>query len=119
MIDAPHSKANQSDSLWLYNRDQDGDSLKQLRLSKVPTFEKAEGIAVATKLKHGGVLAQERWGVVGLIRLGVDVSDFASKGDFVWIIRFVDFGRTTQEAWVSSSTGNVKCDCPAEPTDRW
>ena len=109
MTNAPHPLATRSDFLLRFSREKDGEYFKQLRLSKVPTYKKAIGIAIATKR---GISAQESCDVVGLVRLGVNVPSFASKGDYVWIVRFAAFGDTTQEAWVSSSTGNVKCIFP-------
>jgi hypothetical protein len=59
--------------------------LETLDKSKVATAEKAEGAALGAKLKAGGLLAEEGARVVGLVRLGVDVAEFATSGDLVWV----------------------------------
>lgn len=87
--------------------------LEALDKSKVPTAEKAEEVALGAKLKAGGVLAEEGVRVVGLVRLGVDVAEFATGGDLVWLVRFEHSVRgVTQEVWVSSTTGAVRATLP-------
>ena len=53
--------------------------------------------------------------MVDLVAIGVDVPGFASKGDFVWIVRCGGLGfMTEQEVWVPSTTGKAKCVLPSE-----
>ncbi len=92
--------------------------LEALDMSKVPTAERAEGVALGAKLKAGGVLAEEGPRVVGLVRLGVDVPAFATRGDLVWVVLIEHAVHgVTQEVWVSSTTGAVRAMLPmrAEP----
>jgi predicted TIM-barrel fold metal-dependent hydrolase len=87
--------------------------LETLAQSKVPTAAQAEGVALGTKLRSGGVLAEEGARVVGLLRLGVDVADFAAGGDLVWVVRIEHMTRgVTQEVWVSTTTGAVRTMLP-------
>lgn len=92
--------------------------LETLDTSRVPTGERAEGVALGAKLKAGGVLAEEGARVVGLVRLGVDVPGFAPRGDLVWVVLIEHAVHgVTQEVWVSSTTGAVRAMLPmrAEP----
>jgi len=87
--------------------------LEALDKSKVPTAEKAEEAALGAKLRGGGVLAEEGVRVVGLVPLGVDVADFATSGDLVWVVRIEhSVHGVTQEFWVSSTTGAVRAMLP-------
>jgi len=89
--------------------------LETLDKSKVPTAEKAEGAALGAKLKAGGLLAEEGARVVGLVRLGVDVAEFATSGDLVWVVQIEHAVRgVTQEVWVSSTTGAVRAVLPLQ-----
>jgi hypothetical protein len=83
--------------------------LEKLERSRIPTVDKAKEIAIGHKLKSGGVLAEERAKVIGLIRLGVDVPDFARASDLIWIVRFAHLSRgITQEMWINSTTAKVR-----------
>ena len=88
--------------------------LRKLEDSKVPTIEDASKVAFRYKLTVlGGLLAEERLDVIGLVRIGVDVPDFASKGDLIWNVRISHaFDGVTQEMWIGSTTGEVKCIFP-------
>jgi len=87
--------------------------VKRLEKSKVPTTRKAEQEALAYKLKHGGLLAEEGAKVVSLLRIAFDVPDFASGGDLVWVVRISHLDRgVTQEMWISSTTGTVRTMLP-------
>jgi hypothetical protein len=89
--------------------------LETLDKSKVPTAEKAEEAALWAKLKAGGLLAEEGARVVGLVRLGVDVAEFATSGDLVWVVQIEHAVRgVTQEVWVSSTTGAVRAMLPLQ-----
>lgn len=76
--------------------------------AKVPTLENASLAAryYLRDIRNSGVLsALESEHVVGLIRMGRDIQDFAQKGDFVWIVRFqYTNSGTYDEIWVSSTT---------------
>lgn len=108
------------DLLWLsriadrHNLDADlRGLLERLDKSRVPTAEKAAGVALGAKLKAGGLLAEEGPRVVGLVRLGVDVAEFAASGDLVWVVQIEHGVRgVTQEVWVSSTTGAVRAMLP-------
>lgn len=109
------------DLLWLLKADRKNLSadfrklLETLDKSKVPTLEKAEGAALGAKLKGGGVDARENAQVVGLLRLGVDVPEFAASGDLVWVVRIQHTTRgVTQEFWVSSTTAAIRATLPLE-----
>jgi hypothetical protein len=88
--------------------------LEELARCKVATVEKAEDSAIKYKLKAGGVSATEVPQVVSLVPLGIDVEDFAKRGDLIWIVQFRQFGFTqiTQEVWISSTTGAVLAILP-------
>ena len=89
--------------------------LETLDKSKVPTAEKAEWAALGAKLKAGGLLAEEGARVIGLVRLGVDVAEFATSGDLVWVVQIEHSVRgVTQEVWVSSTTGAVRTMLPPQ-----
>ena len=89
--------------------------LEALDKSKVPTAEKAEEAALWAKLKAGGLLAEEGARVIGLVRLGVDVAQFATSGDLVWVVQIEHAVRgVTQEVWVSSTTGAVRAMLPLQ-----
>jgi hypothetical protein len=93
--------------------DQERDLLKKLENSKVPTADKAKKAAVTYKFKSSGILAEEAPYVVSLLPLGIDVADFAKRGDLIWVVQFRIFGGAiTQEVWVSSSTGEVLAILP-------
>jgi len=108
------------DLLWLLKAGDPGtnspeykDLVKRLEKGKVPTTRKAEEAALAYKLKHGGLLAEETAKVVALLRIAVDVPDFASSGDLVWVVRISHLGRgVTQELWISSTTGAIRTMLP-------
>jgi hypothetical protein len=89
------------------------DLVKRLEKGKVPTTRKAEEAAIAHKLKHGGLLAEEGAKVEALLRIAVDVPDFASSGDLVWVVRISHLARgVTQEMWISSTTGAIRTMLP-------
>jgi hypothetical protein len=112
---------NVLDFLWLLDApdkskltDDQRDVLQQLNKSKVPTVAKADKAATWYKLKADGLLAEEGSKVTGLVPLGVDVPDFAKRGELIWIVQFRMFrhGALTQEVWVSSSTGATRAMLP-------
>ncbi|MCR4415955.1 MAG: hypothetical protein NUV77_26365, partial [Thermoguttaceae bacterium] len=94
------------DFLWLlkYERETRDVSahqelLDKLKRSKVATPSEAERVTIRTKLKTSGLLAEERPCVVGLIQSALDVPGFASRGDMLWVVRFVVFDlAVSQEA---------------------
>ena len=87
--------------------------LETLAQSKVPTAEEAKTVALWTKVRAGGLLAEEGARVVGLLRLGVDVVDFAASGGLVWVVRIEHMRRgITQEVWVSATSGAVRTMLP-------
>jgi len=90
------------------------DLVKRLEKGKVPTTRKAEETAIAHKLKHGGLLAEEGAKVAALLRIAVDVPDFASSGDLIWVVRISHLvrGGVTQEMWISSTTGAIRTMLP-------
>ncbi len=93
--------------------DQERDLLKKLENGKVPTADKAKKAAQTYKFKSSGILAEEAPHVVSLLPLGIDVADFAKRGDLIWVVQFRIFhGAITQEVWVSSSTGEVLAILP-------
>jgi hypothetical protein len=93
--------------------DPERDLLKKLEDSKVPTADKAKKAAQAYKFKSSGILAEEAPHVVSLLPLGVDVVEFAKRGDLIWVVQFRIFhGAITQEVWVSSGTGEVLAILP-------
>jgi hypothetical protein len=94
--------------------DDQRDVLKRLDKSKVPTVAEAEKVATQYKVKADGLLAEEGSKVTGLVPLGVDVADFAKRGELIWIVQFRMFGHgaLTQEVWVSSSTGATRAMFP-------
>jgi hypothetical protein len=109
------------DFLWLLDApdkskltDDQRDVLRRLDKSKVPTVAEAEKAATQYKLKADGLLAEEGSRVTGLVPLGVDVPDFARRGELIWIVQFRMFrhGALTQEVWVSSSTGATRAMFP-------
>ena len=112
---------NVLDFLWLLDApdkrkltDDQRDVLRRLDKSKVPTVAEAEKAATKYKLKADGLLAEEGSKVTGLVPLGVDVADFAKRGELIWIVQFRMFrhGALTQEVWVSSSTGATRAMFP-------
>jgi hypothetical protein len=74
----------------------------------------AEKAATQYKVKADVLLAEEGSKVTGLVPLGVDVADFAKRGELIWIVQFRMFGQgaLTQEVWVSSSTGATRAMIP-------
>jgi len=111
------------DYLWLLEVDNTNLSLEyrelQKKLSKsiVPTIDKAQSIALESKLKAAGLLAEEGALVIALIKIGVEVPEFAHLGDLVWVVHILNYlfgGTVTQEMWISSTTGKVKYMIPFE-----
>jgi hypothetical protein len=89
--------------------------LDKLGKEKVPNPDAAENVATGYKVKNGGLLAEEGTKVVGLLRLGADVPEFARGGDLIWVVRFTHvFRGVTQEMWVSSTTGAVRAMLPTQ-----
>lgn len=87
--------------------------LETLERSKVPTASSAESAALDARLRAGGVRAEEGARTVGLLRLGVEVANFAAAGDLVWVVRIEHQVRgVTQEFWVSSSSGAIRAMLP-------
>ena len=73
--------------------------------AKVPTAKGAECLAREEILPNDPNGSEH---VVGLVTIAADLPGFASKGDFVWIVRSVGRDYTTeQEVWVSSTTGKA------------
>jgi hypothetical protein len=117
---APEPK-DHDDFRWLLDRAKDRDGLdpfykailEKLEKSKVPTADKARGVAVEYKHKSEGLDAREGWKVVGLLRIGVPVPDFANAGDLIWVVRFSLQGDgVSQEMWISSTTGAIRTVLP-------
>jgi hypothetical protein len=119
---APEPK-HPEDFRWLLDRAKDRDGLdrfyqamlEKLEKSKVPTAEKAKHVALGCKLNSGGLDAREEWKVVGLLRIGITVPEFANSGDLIWVVRFSMIGwGVTQEMWISSTTGAIRTMLPVQ-----
>jgi hypothetical protein len=111
------------DFRWLLNRAKDRDGLEsvykamleKLEKSKVPTAEKAKAVALEYRLKSGGLDAREGEDVVGLLRIGITVPEFADNGDLIWVVRYSMLGwGVTQEMWISSTTGAIRTMLPVQ-----
>jgi hypothetical protein len=109
---------NPNDYLWLLEVEDEANlstefrnKLRILSASKVPTVSQAKKVAFSYKFKSlGGVAAEEAFDVVGLVQIGIDVKDFVKRGDLIWDVRVSHlFYGVTQEMWISSTTGAVKC----------
>ena len=107
------------DHMWLLDdaevaRRGAGRLRETLSKSRVPNVDAAENAADRHQDDHGGRYARGIGGVVALRRLGRDVLDLGSSGDFVWIVQYTNFleGGVTQELWVSASTGEVLAVLP-------
>ena len=106
------------DYLWLLSNEEAimeeggpfADLLQQLREGKVPTEKEAERKAFAHALQGA------EWATVsGLVKSGVDLPGFASRGDLIWIVRIGGNGvRSYKEVWISSSTAEEKCLFPVD-----
>ena len=89
--------------------------LETLRRSKVPTKREAERMAVAAKREAWGIGDMEHWGTVSLLKIGINVPDFAARGNLVWVVRFYGMdGETSQEGWISSTTARVRWIFPMD-----
>jgi hypothetical protein len=112
-----------SEFLWAFQagevdkptREAAADVRERLSKNKIGTPKKARGVASDYKSRHGGRLAEEGLNIVGLVRIGFKVHDFAEKGDFVWIVRFGTGAGVAQELWISSTTGKVRAVLPPWP----
>lgn len=107
------------DLLWLIDRDRRNlgveyqQILKALDASKVPRVAEAQAIAMRFMFKNGGLLAEERATVVGLLRLGRDFRPLASNGDLVWVVRISHLWLgVTQELWIGTTSGDVHAMLP-------
>ena len=82
---------------------------EKLAKSQVPTSEEASKLALAAFVKQPGLDARESWRVVGLYRIGRDVTDFAKAEDLVWEIRITRMGEGVSGiVWVSTTTKSAK-----------
>jgi hypothetical protein len=117
---APEPKDG-DDFRWLLDRAKDRDGLdpfykailEKLEKSKIPTVDRAKGVAVEYKRKSEGLDAREGWKVVGLLRIGINVADFADSGDLIWVVRFSLQGAgLSQEMWINSTTGAIRTMLP-------
>jgi hypothetical protein len=89
--------------------------LEKLDKSIVPTAVKAEEKALEYKLKSEGLDAREGWKVIGLLRMGVTVPEFAESGDLIWAVRFsMPSWGLRQEMWISSTTGAIRTMLPVK-----
>ena len=97
--DAPPTLQDPHDYLWLVNH----PDPKQLAVD-----------ALLHKLRAGGgLLAEEGASVVALVRVGVEISGFAQRGDLIWVVRIVHMWHgVTQEMWISSTTGAIRSVLP-------
>ena len=86
--------------------------LQQLRAAKVPTREDAERVVRKEMYENDRGFATVAERTVGLVRCGVDLPGFAARGDLIWIVRVQEEIRPFQEAWVSSSTAEVRWMLP-------
>ena len=105
--------------LWYFldNKDHASDRLvdpfvKAVLASKVPSVEAAERLASEARRKATGDKNSEKCFVVGLIQSGLAIPGYGSVGDYIWIVRFAEKSQTdgsmTQEAWVNSTTGEMR-----------
>jgi hypothetical protein len=82
---------------------------EKLAKSQVPTAEEAAKLALGAFLKKPGVDARESWRVVGLYRIGRDVTDFAKAEDLVWEIHITRMASgVSGVVWVSTTTQSAK-----------
>jgi len=93
--------------------DQQDDFIKKeaerLAKSQVPTAEEAAKLALGAFIKQPGLDARETGRVVGLYRVGRDVTNFAKAGDLVWEIHISrSFSGVSGVVWVSTTTKNAK-----------
>jgi hypothetical protein len=82
----------------------------KLAKSQVPTQDAAVKLAVASFLKSPGLDDRETLPrVVGLYRIGRDVTDFAKTGDLVWELRVSRMASGVSGViWVSTTTKQAK-----------
>lgn len=111
---------NLNELLWVFEEDaEDGYAAKvreELSKSEIKTPDAAEAAALSYELGHGGFGANERVEVVAIIRINQKVADFADEKDLIWIVRIQRWGAyTTQELWISSTTGAVRPVLPPWP----
>ena len=107
------------DTLWLPPQEKpklDPSYLKRLGPNgKVKTPEQAMCVAIEKLRRARQVGADEGPRVIGLVGSGVEIPGYAMRGDKIWIIRFMDMTLcVTQEAWVSSTTGEVRWIFPID-----
>jgi hypothetical protein len=119
---APEAKHG-DDFRWLLDRAKDRDGLdpyykamlEKLEKGKVPTADQANRVALEYKLRSGGLDAREGSKVIGLLRVGINVADFAESGDLIWVVRFSLLGAgLSQEMWISSTTGAIRTMLPVQ-----
>lgn len=83
--------------------------------SKVKTPQHAVAIADLALDRARGMWAEEWTRVVGLVGSGVDIPGYVVRGERIWIIWYLDLTFcVTQEAWVSSTTGEVRWIFPID-----
>jgi len=89
----------------------------KLAKSQVPAADEAEKLALGALLKKPGLDMRETLPrVVGLYRIGKDVTNFANAGDLVWELHITrpDAG-VSGVVWVSTTTKSAKVLFPVDP----
>lgn len=82
---------------------------EKLAKSQVPTADEAAKLALGAFLKQPGLDARETWQVVGLYRIGRDVTNFAKADDLVWEIHISRLASgVSGVVWVSTTTKSAK-----------
>ena len=82
----------------------------ELKGATVSTEARAKEIAGVEYFKNHGWLAEESSHVTGIVTLGIDLPEFANKGDQIWEVRVMKLleGELRAVIWVHAKTEKVK-----------
>lgn len=83
-------------------------SFETLLASLVPSRLIAEDMALQYWFKNHGLLAEEGVGATGLFRIGRDIKEFATRGEWVWEIRVIQHGLSLDGLiWINAHTKKI------------
>lgn len=89
------------------------ESFETLLASLVPSRAIAEEMALQYWFTGHGLLAEEGLGVTGLFRIGRDIKDFASRGEWVWEVRVTHHGVGLDGVmWINAHTKKIRAFGP-------
>jgi hypothetical protein len=85
------------------------ESFETLLASFVPSRLIAEDMALQYWVKNHGLLAEEGVGATGLFRIGRDIKDFATRGEWIWEIRVIHHGLSLDGViWINAHTKKIR-----------